>query len=95
MMNRNSLWMAISGVTGFLFFLVANLSELFVGLNLLAGSLQLCLNIFVFTVWLKAFRELKGLKKFVAFWGVCVPVVMASYTLYKVFLPTLQQYMRS
>ncbi len=87
MMKRNRMWTTISGVTGFAFFLVANCTELFVGLNLLAGVLQICINVFVFVVWLDDFRKSTGAWKFVTFWGVLVPPAMASYTFYKVVLP--------
>jgi len=88
-MNKNSRMMAVSGATGFVFFLVANFTQVFQGLNLVAGLLQICMNIFVFMVWLKAFRESRGFKKFVAFWGVVVPVVMASITFLRVFMSLL------
>jgi hypothetical protein len=84
---KNSTWMIISGITGFSFFLIANFTNLFTGSAILAGYLQLAVNGFVFVVWIKAFMSSSGLKKFVAFWGTIVPVIMGSITLWRVFLP--------
>ena len=87
--DRNSQWMLASGLTGFLFFVLANFTHLFAGADVMAGCLQLCVNSFVFAVWTKAFRQSKGLKKFVAFFGVVVPIVMAGTTLWRVLIPAL------
>ena len=81
--------MAVSGITGFLFFIIANFTNLFVGSSLLAAGLQLCINTFVFIVWTKGFAQSNGFKKFVAFFGVVVPVIMASITIWRVILPAL------
>ncbi|PIR97681.1 MAG: hypothetical protein COT91_00160 [Candidatus Doudnabacteria bacterium CG10_big_fil_rev_8_21_14_0_10_41_10] len=67
--------MAISGITGFSFFLVANFTNLFVGSSLVSGVLQLGTNGFVFVVWRKVFTQSTGFGKFVAFWGVATPLV--------------------
>jgi len=87
LMRRNSLWMMISGITGFTFFLIANFTNLFIGSAVMAGGIQLFVNAFVFIVWSKAFKQSSGLKKFNAFWGIIVPVIMASITLWRVLLP--------
>jgi len=79
--------MAISGITGFSFFLIANLTQVFVGSSVIAGCIQLTVNAFVFTIWSKAFMQSSGLKKFIAFWGTVIPVIMASITLWRVLLP--------
>lgn len=79
--------MAISGATGFSFFLIANFTNILVGLSVVAGVLQLVVNAFVFIVWHKAFAERTGFARFVAFWGVIVPVVMAAVTIWRIFLP--------
>lgn len=89
MIDHNSKWMVISGLTGFSFFLIANFTNLFAGANVLAGCLQLCVNAFVFTVWTKAFLQSIGFKKFVAFFGVIVPIVMATITIWRVLLPAI------
>lgn len=81
--------MAISGFLGFSFFLVANFSNLFLGLNLVSGIMQIILNTFVFTTWLKGFRESIGFRKFIAFWGVVIPFFMAGITLVRVILPAI------
>ncbi len=81
--------MAISGITGLMFFIIANLTNLFVGSSLLAAGLQLCVNTFVFIVWTKGFAQSHGFKKFVAFFGVVVPVIMAGITVWHVILPAI------
>lgn len=88
-MNKNSKWMAISGITGFSFFLIANFTNVFMGSSVLAGCLQLCVNAFVFVTWRKAFVQSSGFKKFVAFFGVVVPCIMASITLWRVLIPAI------
>lgn len=60
---------------------------MFTGLVVATALLQLTVNSFVFVVWLKAFLERKGFEKFVALWGVVVPVVMASITIIRILLP--------
>ncbi len=86
-MNRNSFWMTVSGITGFGFFLIANFTSVFVELSVVAGFCQLAVNTFVFVIWSKAFRQSSGFKKFVAFFGVIVPLIMASVTVWRVLLP--------
>ncbi len=87
MQNRNSLWMVVSGTTGLSFFLIANFTNVFLGLAVIAGFCQLAVNTFVFVVWGKAFKQSSGFKKFVAFSGVIVPLIMASVTTWRVILP--------
>jgi hypothetical protein len=79
--------MAASGLTGFTFFLIANFTDVFVGLDVAAGILQLFVNTFVLVVWAKAFRESVGLKRFIAFFGIVVPIGMAAVTTCRVLLP--------
>ena len=81
--------MAISGFVGFSFFLIANFTNTFKGLNLTAGVLQILINTFVFVVWLSAFKSSTGKLKFVAFFGMIVPVIMASVTLIRVIIPSV------
>lgn len=88
-MDKNSKSMAVSGITGFTFFLIANFTNVFTGSSVLAGCLQLCVNTFVFVIWRKAFAQSVGFKKFVAFLGVVVPCVMASITLWRVLIPAI------
>jgi hypothetical protein len=87
-MKKNSFWMAVSGTTGLLFFVIANFTHL-VGADVLAGCLQLAVNTFVFITWLGGFRTSTGLNKFIAFWGVAVPVIMASITIVRVLIPAI------
>lgn len=81
--------MAVSGFFGFSFFLIANLTTIFLELNIVAGCIQVILNIFVFTTWLRGYRVSAGFKKFVAGFGVVVPVIMASITIIKVLIPAI------
>jgi len=85
--DRISLWMMISGATGFTFFLIANFTALFDSLNVLAGCMQLAVNAFVFYTWTKAFVKSSGFKKFFAFFGVGMPIIMAGITIFRVFIP--------
>jgi hypothetical protein len=87
MKNKENFWMAISGGTGFAFFLIANFTNLFTGASVIAGIIQLIINTFVFVVWTKAFIKNHGFKKFVAFFGVIVPCLLAITTLYRVLIP--------
>ncbi len=88
-MDKNSKWMAISGITGLSFFLIANFTNVFTGSSVLAGCLQLCVNAFVFVTWKKSFVQSRGFKKFVAFFGIVVPCVMASITIWRVLIPAI------
>jgi len=88
-MNKDTGWMIASGVVGFLFFLIANFTNFFAGASVLAGCLQLCVNAFVFVVWARAFMRSHGFKKFVAFFGVIVPVGMAGVTLWRILIPAI------
>lgn len=86
MLDSNTRWMTLSGATGFLFFIIANFTDLFTGSSVLAGAIQICVNAFVFVIWTKAFAQSRGFKKFVAFFGVVVPIIMAAITLWRVFV---------
>lgn len=87
MKDKNTIWMTISGLAGLSFFLIANFTNLFVGLAVTAGILQIIVNVFVFVVWSKAFLQSIGLKKCVAFIGAVFPFFMASITIWRVLLP--------
>lgn len=89
MLQRTSTWMAVSGVLGFGFFLVANFSFIFLELNILSALVQVVINGFVFVTWRRGYRESSGFKKFVTFWGVVTPIVMASITIWRVIIPAL------
>ena len=84
---NNARRMAISGATGFAFFVIANFTNIFAGSAIIAGFCQITINVFVFVVWSKAFGQSSGLQKFVAFFGVVVPFCMAATTLWRVLLP--------
>jgi hypothetical protein len=81
--------MVLSGLLGIGFFVLANLTNLFQGLSFTAGIIQLFINLFVFLVWLKAYKNTTGFTKFVAFWGIVFPFVMATVTLWRVVLPVI------
>ncbi len=89
MRDKNSLWMMISGATGLSFFFIANFTDLFTGLSVFVGCLQICINIFIFVIWRKVFLESSGLKRLIAFFGVIVPIIMASITIWRVFIPAI------
>jgi hypothetical protein len=79
--------MAISAATGLAFFLVANFTDLFVGLNIVSGLIQIAINIFVFVTWLRGYRASHGRERFVALFGVIAPPILAGITLYRVIIP--------
>lgn len=81
--------MAVSGLMGATFFLIANFTTILHGLNLAAGCIQLAINAFVFCSWRRGFTESKGFARFVTFVGTIVPIIMASITLIRVILPAL------
>ena len=81
--------MMLSGLLGLTFFLVANFTQLFYGLDIVAGCIQITLNIFVFLTWKEGVLLNKGFKKFVALIGTVVPIIMASITIIRVLLPAL------
>ncbi len=80
-------WMAISAVTGLVFFLIANFTEFFAGLNIVSGLIQIAINIFVFVAWLRGYRASRGRERFVAFFGIIAPPILAGITLYRVIIP--------
>ena len=90
-MKRLPFWMGVSGFLGFSFFLIANFTSVLEGLSITAACIQIVLNAFVFVVWLQAYRVAVGFKKLVAWFGVAIPAVMASVTIYRVLLPALFQ----
>jgi len=87
--SKKEIMMIVSGVLGVTFFVTANFTNIFMGLNIISGVIQISINIFVFVMWLRGFSESKGFMKFVAAWGVIVPVVLTSVTLYRVIIPAL------
>lgn len=89
MEHNSKKWRVISGFVGFSFFLIANCTNFFVGLNALVGSLQIIVNAFVFIAWIKAYPRCHGFEKFVTFVGVIFPPIMASITIWRVLLPAI------
>ena len=79
--------MAISAATGLAFFLVANFTNFFIGLNIFSGLVQIVINGFVFVTWLRGFRTSHGRARFLAFSGVVAPPILAGTTLYRVIIP--------
>ncbi|MEW6682553.1 MAG: hypothetical protein AB1451_06470 [Nitrospirota bacterium] len=86
-MRNNRRWMAISAATGLAFFLIANLTDFFVGLNVVSGLIQIAINIFVFVTWLRGYRASRGRERFLAFFGVIAPTILAGITLWRVIIP--------
>jgi len=86
-MNNNRRWMALSAVTGLVFFLIANFTDLFAGLNVVSGLIQISINIFVFATWFRGFRTSHGRARSVAFFGVIAPPILIGITLYRVIIP--------
>lgn len=80
-------WMAISAVTGLVFFFIANFTSFFAGLNIVSGLIQIAINIFVFVTWLRGYRASHGRERFVAFFGIIAPPILAAITLYRVIIP--------
>jgi hypothetical protein len=62
MRDRTALWMTVSGAVGFSLFLIANFTNIFYGLNEVAGGLQLLANLFVFVSWRKGYLVSSGFK---------------------------------
>lgn len=89
MKHKNDWLMVLSAFLGFSFFLIANFTEIFIQLNVIAGIIQIVFNGFVFVTWLKGFKESNGFKKFVAAWGVVVPVLLTLITLFGVIIPVI------
>lgn len=82
--------MTVSGALGFTFAVIANCTELFYGLNVLAGCIQLAINAFVFTSWREGYKQSTSrFGKFVAGCGVVIPILMATITIVNVLLPAL------
>jgi hypothetical protein len=79
--------MAISALTGLAFFLVANFTDFFVGLNIVSGLVQIVINIFVFVTWLRGYRTSQGRAQVVAFFGIIAPPILAGTTLYRIVGP--------
>ena len=86
-MSNHRRWMAISAATGLAFFLIANFTDFFVGLNIVSGLIQIALNAFVFVTWLHGYRVARGRERIVAFFGVIAPPILAGITLYRVIIP--------
>ena len=85
--RNHRLWMAISAVTGLVFFFIANFSGFFAGLNIVSGLIQIAINIFVFVTWLRGYRASHGRERIIAFFGVVAPPILAGITLYRVIIP--------
>lgn len=88
-MSRVKFWMVVSGFFAFSFFLIANITSIFLELNVIAGCIQVVLNIFVFSTWLRGYRISTGFKKFVIGIGVVMPIIMMSITIIRVLIPAI------
>lgn len=82
-------WMAVSGLSGFMFFLLTNFCTPLHELRVLTGCIQLCINGFVHLTWKNGFRQAKGIFRLIALIGCLIPLCMASITIIRVLLPAL------
>jgi len=89
MKSYSKKWRIISGIAGFSFFLIANCTNFFENLNVLAGCMQITVNVFVFVCWMKAYTYCHGFEKFVTFIGVVFPPIMAGITIWRVLIPAV------
>jgi len=89
MESNSKKWRIISGIAGLSFFIIANGTHFFENLNILAGCLQIIINVFVFVCWMKAYPRCCGFEKFVTFIGVIFPPIMAGITIWRVLLPAI------
>lgn len=89
MFDKHSKLMTTAGLVSFLFFLISNFTNFFIGSRVLAGCIQLCINTFVIIVCKNALPHSKGVKKFFAFYGIVIPVILAIVTIWRVFIPTI------
>lgn len=81
--------MMIAGLVSFIFFLISNFTDFFVGSRVLAGCIQLSINAFVIIVCKNALPHSKGTKKFFAVYGIVVPLTLAIITVLRVLLPAV------
>jgi len=86
-MSSHRRWMTISATTGLVFFLIANVSDFLVGLNIVTGLVQIGINTFVFATWLRGYRVTHGRERAVALTGVVAPPILAGITLHRVIIP--------
>lgn len=83
MVSRHRVFMFVSGLLGLIFFIIANLD--LVGNDAYFAYAQLCINAFVFLSWgIGYLKATSSFEKFVAFWGVIVPILMAVITVINV-----------
>lgn len=87
-MKSHRMWMRISGFFGLLTFFIANFTALN-NFNIICGCVQIIVNIFVFVCWLKAYKNERRFIKFIAFWGVVIPPIMAIFTFINILLPAI------
>jgi hypothetical protein len=91
MEHNSKKWRVISASAGLSFFFIANCTNFFEGLNVLAGCLQIIVNVFVLVVWAKAYLRCHGFEKFVTFIGVIIPFFMAGVTIVRVLIPAISK----
>lgn len=83
--EQKDLWMKLSGAAGLSVFILIHM-KVFGSCTWAAAVTQLCVNAFVFTVGMKVFPSSTGRRRFLAFFWVFVPPIMAGITVYRVFL---------
>jgi len=89
MFDKHSKLMMTAGSISFLFFIISNFTDFFVGSRVLAGVIQLCINAFVIMVCKNALPHSRGIKKLFAFYGIVVPITLAVITICRVLIPAI------
>lgn len=81
--------MAVSGFFAFSFFLIVNFTTIFLELNVVAGCIQVALNVFVSVSWFRGYRTSFGFKKFLIGCGTVMPLIMMVTTIIRVLIPAV------
>jgi hypothetical protein len=89
MFDKHSQLMMTAGFVSFIFFLISNFTNFFVGSRVLEGLIQLCINIFVIIVCKNALPNSEGIKKFFALYGIIIPITLAMITIWRVLIPAI------
>jgi len=87
--KRVPLWMTLSALFASSFFIVANFTDVFLGLNVISGCIQVVLNVFVFISWRRGYLIATGFGKIVALIGTIFPPIMATITIVRVLVPAV------
>ena len=94
MKDRTTFWMGVTGFIGLTLFIIANATNIFFGLDVIAGLLQLGANVLVFIAWRKGYLTSQGKMKQIALVGTIVPVILGFVTIVRVIIPFLLLYIK-